>query len=53
MLDTDFGSIKQLVRFANGANGRGRKVLSLQCDDVDTTRPRRESFCEHERGNVL
>ena len=30
MLDTHFGSIEQLVRFADGANGSDGEVLSLE-----------------------
>ena len=53
MLYSDFGSIEQLVRFADRSNGGNGKVLSFQGDDIDASRSGRKSFGQHKRWDIL
>ena len=53
MFDAHFGPIQKFVGFGDGLDGFRAKVLSLQGDDVDATRPSRKTFGQHVRRNVL
>ena len=53
MFYSDFGSVEQLMRFADGSDSGDGKVLSFQGDDIDASRSGRKSFGQHKRWDVL
>lgn len=53
MFYSDFGSVEQLMRFADGSDSGDGKVLSFQGDDIDASRSGRKSFGQHKRWDIL
>jgi hypothetical protein len=53
LIEPNLAPIQEPMRFRQAIDYMRREVMTLECHDVDASRPSRRTFAQHERWHVV